>query len=140
MARLTRRSPALDKAAMRLSGMRSLRGQPEFGYGLSLSEYETRVQTLRVKLAGYNELLATLDEKAEEITELERELNTYSEKMLMSVAAHYGKTSLQYVQAGGKIRKSGKRSPAKAKPMTTVVAPSEEKAKTNGKGVKVSMN
>ncbi|WP_445631594.1 hypothetical protein [Nostoc sp. DSM 114167] len=36
---------------------------------------------------------------------IEEELRGYSEKMLMSVATHYGKDSLQYIQAGGKPRK-----------------------------------
>jgi hypothetical protein len=59
--------------------------------------------------------------------------------MLMSVVTHYGKNSLQYVQAGGKTRKSNK-ALANAAPMTTIIAPSAEKAKTNGKGVKAVMN
>jgi hypothetical protein len=59
--------------------------------------------------------------------------------MLMSVVTHYGKNSLQYVQAEGKTRKSNK-AVANAAPMTTIIAPSAETAKTNGKEVKVAMN
>jgi hypothetical protein len=139
MPRLKRISTALDKAALRLSGMRSINKTLEFGNGLSLSEYETRTQALRTRLSGYNKLLATVDEEAKQIKLLEKELNAYSEKMLMSVVTHYGKNSLQYVQAGGKTRKS-KKTVANAAPTTTIVAPSAEKAKTNGKGVKVAMN
>ncbi|MBD2194134.1 MULTISPECIES: hypothetical protein [Calothrix] len=43
------------------------------------------------------------------IAEIEEDLSTYSEKMLMSVATNYGKYSAEYAQAGGKPRKSSSR-------------------------------
>jgi hypothetical protein len=99
----------LDKATLRISGMRSISETLEFGDGLSLAEYERRIQTLQMKLSSYNTMLSTLDEAVGQIELLEQELRSYSEKMLMSVATRYGKNSLQYMQAGGKPRKSSKR-------------------------------
>lgn len=109
MARLKRSSPTLEKALRRVAGMRSISPTLEFGDGLSLTEYDSRIQTLQTQLSNYNTLLSTLDEMAGRLSLIEAELRSYSEKMLMSVATRYGKDSLEYVQAGGKQRKSSRR-------------------------------
>ncbi|MEH2378306.1 MAG: hypothetical protein V7K27_05280 [Nostoc sp.] len=109
MARLKRSSTALDKGTRRIAGMRSISETLEFGNGLSLVEYEKRIQTLQAKLSSYNTMLSSVDEAMGQIELLEQDLISYSEKMLMSVRTHYGKNSLQYMQAGGKPRQSHKR-------------------------------
>ena len=143
MARLKRNSTVLDKATLRISGMRSISETLEFGDSLNLAEYEKRIQTLQTKLSSYNTMLSTLDEAVGQIELLEQDLRSYSEKMLMSVATRYGKNSLQYMQAGGKPRKSSKRSVGntalKTAPTTTIAAvmtPNTDKATTNGDGTK----
>jgi flagellar capping protein FliD len=147
MARLKRSSTGLEQAIRRLAGMRSISETLEFGDGLGLAEYDARIQALQTQLSSYNTMLSGLDEMTGQIALMEQELRSYSEKMLMSVAARYGKDSLQYVQAGGKQRKASKRSPVNATPTTklaatveTVIAPSAEKAKTNGKGTKATVH
>lgn len=147
MARLKRSSSSLEQATRRLAGMRSISETLEFGNGLSLAEYDARIEALQTRLSSYNTMLSTLDEIAGQIELMEKELRSYSEKMLMGVATRYGKDSLQYMQAGGRQRKSSKRPVAHAAPMTkptatveTVTAPSTEKAKTNGNGMKASVN
>ncbi|MEH2003904.1 hypothetical protein [Nostoc sp.] len=105
MARLKRSSPTLEKALRRIAGMRSISSTLEFGNGLSLTNYDSHIQTLQTQLSTYNTLLSSIDEMAGRLSLIEEELRGYSEKMLMSVAARYGKDSLQYVQAGGKQRK-----------------------------------
>jgi hypothetical protein len=140
MPRQKRNSPALAKATQRIAGIRSIASPLILGNGLSLIEYELQIQTLQSRLAAYNSLLFNLDESARQIEHLEQELNAYSERMLMSVATSYGKTSPQYLQAGGKPRKPGKKrasreAPAPA-PITTIISPSPAKAQTNGKGSK----
>ncbi|MEH2454257.1 hypothetical protein [Nostoc sp.] len=106
MARLKRSSPTLEKALRRIAGMRSISSTLEFGNGLSLTDYDSRILTLQTQLSTYNTLLSTLDEMTGRLSLTEEELRGYSEKMLMSVATRYGKDSLQYVQAGGKQRKN----------------------------------
>ncbi|MEH1908037.1 MAG: hypothetical protein V7L05_20850 [Nostoc sp.] len=118
MARLKRSSTALDKGTRRIAGMRSISETLEFGNGLSLVEYERRIQTLQTKLSSYNTMLSSVDEAMGQIELLEQDLISYSEKMLMSVRTHYGKNSLQYMQAGGKPRQSHKR-PALNAALTT---------------------
>lgn len=106
MARLKRSSPTLQKALRRLAGMRSISPTLDFGNGLNLTDYDSRIQTLQTQLSTYNTLLSTLDEMAGRLSLIEAELRSYSEKMLMSVATRYGKDSLEYIQAGGKQRKN----------------------------------
>ncbi|MDZ8070516.1 MAG: hypothetical protein RMY64_33725 [Nostoc sp. DedQUE08] len=105
MARLKRSSRTLENALRRIAGMRSISPTLEFGNGLNLTDYDSRIQNLQTQLSTYNTLLSTLDEMAGRLSLIEEELRGYSEKMLMSVATDYGKDSLQYIQAGGKPRK-----------------------------------
>jgi hypothetical protein len=139
MARLKRGSTILDKAARRIAGMRSISETLEFGDGLSLTEYEKRIQTLQTKLSSYNTMLSTLDEAIGQIQLLEQDLSIYSERMLMSVKTRYGKNSLQYVQAGGKLRQQNKRTSTTA-PTTTMMALNVENSTMNGKSTKTTVN
>ncbi|MBD2169602.1 hypothetical protein H6G04_35200 [Calothrix membranacea FACHB-236] len=109
MARQKRGSPTLEKALRRIAGMRWISPTLDFGKGLNLTEYDSHIQSLQTELSNYNNLLSTLDEMADRIAQMEEELSSYSEKMLMSVATNYGKDSVQYTQAGGKVRKSSSR-------------------------------
>lgn len=109
MARLKRSSPTLEKALRRNAGMRSISPTLDFGSGLNLTDYDSRIQILQTQLSTYNTLLSTLDEMAGRLSLTEKELTGYSEKMLMSVATRYGRDSLQYVQAGGKQRNNSSR-------------------------------
>jgi hypothetical protein len=145
MPRPTRSSVVANNAALRLSNLRSIHANLQFDKSLNLAEYEARIQALRSRLANYNSLLMTIDHEAEQIALQEKDLRAYSEKMLMSVVTHYGKDSLEYIQAGGKPRKS-KRTQVNAEALASsvsdpqeVAVPSAEKAKTNG-GVKAGVN
>jgi hypothetical protein len=138
MARLKRSSPVLEKAARRMAGMRSISDTLEFGDGLSLAEYNVRLQTLQTQLSSYNTMLSGLDEMKGRIALLEQELGSYSERMLMSVASRYGKDSLQYMQAGGKPRKRTVRQSSSAI-STPTIAPVTS-SQMNGNGTKTMVN
>jgi hypothetical protein len=114
MARSKRKSPVLDKATLRIAGLKMMAEPIEMGNGLTLSEYELKVQTLQESLSNYNHLLTTIDQAADTIAEQELDLRQYSEKVLLNAGAKYGKDSVQYMQAGGTIRKTTKRSSPKA--------------------------
>lgn len=136
MARLKRSSKVIDKAMRRMAGIRSIDDTLEFGNGLSLKGYDARIQILQAELSHYNTMLSALDELAGHVTLLEQDLSSYSEKMLMSVATRYGKNSLQYVQAGGRLRKRATRPTS-----TTAIAPvvvSNTSASSNGTKAAVS--
>ncbi|MBD2169567.1 hypothetical protein H6G04_35005 [Calothrix membranacea FACHB-236] len=143
MTRLKRSSKALEKAARRMSGMRSISETLDFGEGLSLAEYGRRIQTLQMKLSDYNKMLSSLDEAMGEIALLEEDLSNYSEKMLVTVGTRYGKKSFQYMQAGGKLRQSRKRAVNGVSTMalsSTEIAPNIEPVNTNGKSNKTVAN
>ncbi|NJL37384.1 MAG: hypothetical protein HC899_12025 [Leptolyngbyaceae cyanobacterium SM1_4_3] len=136
MARLKRSSPVLDKALRRMAGMRSLHHKLKLANGLNLTEYDARIQALQTKLLNYNTMLSQLDEVAGQIALLEQDLSNYSEKMLLGVAAQYGKSSLEYMQAGGKPRKRSARATS-----TTEVAPEATTNVTlNGNGTSAIVN
>ncbi len=135
MSRLKRNSKWLAQAIQRIAGMKSIAENLAFGDELSVAEYETQMKALQTKLATYNTRLAELDEMAAEITLQEQELRNYSEKMLLAVAARYGKDSLPYMQAGGTIRKPGKRSSQPPAPPAASPIPSLVPAQTNGHSV-----
>jgi hypothetical protein len=134
MARQKRSSPTLEKALRRIAGMRWISPKLDFGKSLNLTEYDSRIQILQTELTKYNNLLTTLDATADRISQIEAELSSYSEKMLMSVATNYGRNSVQYIQAGGKPRKSSprrsKKSSDSASESTVVMAVNG--AKNNG--------
>ena len=141
MARLKRGSSVLEKGMRRLAGMRSIHDPLEFGSGLSLAEYDVRLQALQGQLASYNTMLSTLDEMAGTVKQMEQELCSYSEKMLMGVVTRYGKDSLQYVQAGGKLRKRTTRQSTIVMPTATTIAPAAvPSVETNGNGTKVTVS
>ncbi len=121
MARLKRTSPALDKATNRLSGLRTISETLDFGNGITVADYDDRIQALRTHIANHNQLLTQLDASTLQMTLLEKDLQNYSEKVLINAAARYGKDSTQYMQAGGTLRKPGskKRTPKPAAPVTS---------------------
>ncbi|MCC5614121.1 hypothetical protein LC605_03315 [Nostoc sp. CHAB 5836] len=137
MARLKRSSPTLEKALRRIAGMRSISPTLEFGNGLSLTDYDGHIQTLQTQLSTYNTLLSSLDEMAGRLSLIEEELRSYSEKMLMSVVTHYGKDSLEYIQAGGKPRKKLLRRSSNTQSPSESTATTLNSANNNGKETSV---
>ena len=121
MARLKRTSPALDKATMRISGMRSIDETLDLGNGLSLTMYEAHFKALQMELLDYNTMLTSIDAIGVAVKEKEATLRDYSERMLMGVTSRYGRGSLEYLQAGGKVRKA----PAKRSAEVKAIAPAE---------------
>ncbi|MCC5629991.1 hypothetical protein [Nostoc sphaeroides] len=140
MARLKRSSPDLEKALRRIAGMRSISPTLEFGNGLNLTNYDSHIQNLQTQLSTYNTLLSTIDEMAGRLSLIEKELRGYSEKMLMSVATHYGKDSLQYIQAGGKPRKKLSRRSSNTQSPSESTATILNGANNNGKQEQLTVN
>ena len=137
MARLKRSSLTLENALRRIAGMRSISPTLEFGNGLNLTDYDSRIQNLQTQLSTYNTFLSSIDEMAGRLSLIEEELRGYSEKMLMSVATHYGKDSLQYIQAGGKSRKKLSRRSSNTQSPSESTATILNGANNNGKETSV---
>ncbi|MDZ7960517.1 MAG: hypothetical protein RMY34_21985 [Aulosira sp. DedQUE10] len=108
MAQRKRNSPALTKAERRIEGIQMINPELDFGNGFSIPGYNSKILEIREKLAAYNQARAIVDKTQNALQEAERELNSYSEQMLLSVASNYGKNSDEYGMAGG-TRKSNRK-------------------------------
>lgn len=113
MTQRKRNSIALNKAERRIEGMQTINSQLDFSNGFSIATYNTKVIELREKLAAYNQAQTIVDKTHNALIEAERELNTYTEQMLLNVASRYGKNSDEYEMAGGTRRSDRK----KARPL-----------------------
>ncbi len=109
MTQRKRNSMSLTKAERRIEGMQTINPQLDFSNGFSIATYNTKVIELREKLAAYNQAQTIADKTHNALIEAERELNTYSEQMLLNVASHYGKNSDEYEMAGGTRRSDRKK-------------------------------
>ena len=109
MTQRKRNSIALTKAERRIEGMQTINSELDFSNGFSIATYNTRVIELREKLAAYNQAQTIVDKTHNALIEAEREMNTYSEQMLLNVASRYGKNSDEYEMAGGTRRSDRKK-------------------------------
>ena len=110
MTQRKRNSISLTKAERRIEGMQTINPQLDFSNGFSIATYNTKVIDLREKLAAYNQAQTIVDKTHNALIEAERQLNTYSEQMLLNVASRYGKNSDEYEMAGG-TRRSDRKKP-----------------------------
>lgn len=110
MARTKKTSPTLEKASMRLLGLNSIDPSLDFGNGISTGFYMSKINMAKSMLDLYNTMLSQIDEKLNQFTALEKELQDINEQVLLSVAARYGKNSNEYEKAGG-VRKSERKRP-----------------------------
>lgn len=105
MPRQKRTSRVLEKAEIRISGLKAVDPTMDFGDSRSLIEMGSQMRRLRDQLESYNRALAEVDSSKKEIDELEKSLADLSDRMLIGVAFKYGKDSREYEKAGG-MRKS----------------------------------
>ncbi|MFN6560580.1 MAG: hypothetical protein RMY28_012305 [Nostoc sp. ChiSLP01] len=122
MTQRKRNSIALTKAERRIEGMQTINSELNFGNEFSIATYNAKVIELREKLAAYNQAQTIVHKTLNALVEAERELNTYSEQMLLNVASRYGKNSDEYEMAGG-TRRSNRR---KARPAVNQTVKSAE--------------
>ncbi|MFN6562930.1 MAG: hypothetical protein RMY28_024495 [Nostoc sp. ChiSLP01] len=113
MLRKRQVSRVLEKAELRAAGLKEIDPNLDFGNGYSLKNLTELIEKLRSKIDEYNKLLELIDAMAIQIKESEKKLNEMSQRMLLGVAAKYGKDSCEYMMAGGvrtsdRIRKSRK--------------------------------
>jgi hypothetical protein len=128
MARIKRTSGTLLKAEKREAGLRTIESKLEFSPEVSLKGYSALIQTLRTQVSEYNSVLATADHLAREVKATEKALSAYSEKMLLNVAAFYGKDSREYGKAGGVPTSERKKVSRRSKAAKPVLQPESERA------------
>ncbi|MBE9113021.1 hypothetical protein IQ273_26915 [Nodosilinea sp. LEGE 07298] len=112
MPRKKRSSPVLDRGERRAAALKSLSHTLNLGDGLTLENYLLRLDLLRSQLETYNESLSFVDRALSTVRDTEKEIRELSERMLIAVAARYGKDSYEYEMAGG-IRKRDRKRPVR---------------------------
>jgi hypothetical protein len=108
MPRPKRNSQIIEKAQRRLEALQSIEPDLDFGNNLSITIYAEQIEQTRRAIAHYNTLLSTVDEAQAVVEALEKQVSTLSTRLLKNVGARYGEDSLEYMKAGGKIRRSRK--------------------------------
>lgn len=101
MARRRRKSSALEKALTRADNLRAISPTLDLGPGLTLAEFEQKINGVRTKQENYNTTLAMLDDLLNDLQADEKVLDDLNARMLAGVGARWGKNSTQYEQAGG---------------------------------------
>ncbi|BBD60104.1 hypothetical protein NIES2109_28990 [Nostoc sp. HK-01] len=103
---LKKRTPrVLEKAELRVSGLKAIDPNMDFGDERNLQNMTQLIEQYRSKIDAYNTALAVIDSSKMEMKELEKKLGALNEKMLIGVAFKYGNDSAEYEMAGG-VRKS----------------------------------
>jgi len=113
MSRRKRSSPIIEKADRRAASLKSISDTLDLGNSLTLETYVTEIQSLREKLNRYNTLLSSVDEAYNDVITSEKSLADLTERMLVGVAAKYGKNGNEYEMAGGKRKTERKKSKLK---------------------------
>jgi hypothetical protein len=103
----TRGSSALEKAQRRLALLKSINAHLDLGHGFTIETYTQLIETTRATLEAHNTLVSNLDESRKTVTQMDKALSEFSERMLSGVATIYGRSSIEYAKAGGSRRKPG---------------------------------
>ncbi|MEH2377161.1 hypothetical protein [Nostoc sp.] len=101
MSRRKRTSRILEKAELRSTGLKSIVPSIKFDDNYNIEKLLESIEQLRTKINVYNSALSVIDSSKTEIDEMEKNLSSLSEKMLMVVAIKYGKNSREYEMGGG---------------------------------------
>ena len=114
MARKKRGSKVYDKALIRKAALASIDPALDLGNGLTIVAYEAKIGATKGTMDAYNTVLSQSDEKQNLLTDSEKELRNWNERMLAGVASKYGKDSNEYEKAGG-VKKSLRKHPVSKK-------------------------
>jgi uncharacterized protein YukE len=106
-------SKTIEKAKIRISGMKSLEPTLDMGNGLSVEAYLAAIQETEQKIETYNTAISAIGQLSSAAEKAEKDLAALSERMLSTVAGRYGRTSDEYAMAGGTKRTSRRRAPKK---------------------------
>lgn len=107
-------SKTVEAARVRLAGLKSIDPALDLGNGVTAAIYESKIVGTETDLSKYNTTLSQADEDQNKFEMSEKDLKDYHERILLAVAAKYGKDSNEYEKAGG-TKKSEKKKPTKDK-------------------------
>ncbi len=114
MARAKKTSTVVQKAQLRISGLKSINPKLDLGNGLDLATFEKKIGEVERLLQAYNKLLSDADAAKNIFEEAEKALGELNLRFLAAVKAVYGPNSNEYEKAGG-IRSSDRKKPTRDK-------------------------
>jgi hypothetical protein len=120
MSRQKRNSQAIEKAQRRLESLESIELELDFGHGISAPMLRQKLEQARQAMSHYNTLLSKVDEAQKEVEAIEQATADLSTRLLKSVAARYGTTSVEYMKAGGKPRATSRKPTSTSTPSPSV--------------------
>ncbi len=112
----------LEKAQTRLAALKSINTALDLGNGLTVKAYSQMIEEARQKLETYNTALSVVDQSYAAVTDAEKTIAEWTERMLIAVAYQYGKNSDEYQMAGGTRRSDRKRPKRREVPNSRDVA------------------
>ncbi|ACC84331.1 methyl-accepting chemotaxis protein [Nostoc punctiforme] len=120
----------LEKAELRVAGLKAIDPSMDFGDARNLQNMTQLIEQYRSKIDAYNTALAVINSSRTEMEELDKALSDITEKMLIGVAFKYGKDSREYEMASA-VRKSDRIRKSRATRLrTTPKELASENAKT----------
>jgi hypothetical protein len=108
MIRGKQKSDVITEAQRRLTGMKSIDENLDFGNGCSTVNIQAKINESNSKLTLYNKLLAQAAAAINDFERSEKELAQLSKKVLLGAALRYDKDSNEYEMVGG-IRPSDRK-------------------------------
>ncbi|MEY4926752.1 MAG: hypothetical protein RI894_1188 [Bacteroidota bacterium] len=103
-------------ATVRLAALKSIDPTADYGGDLTIVKYEAQIVDLTATVSSYNTLLSQVDQIYNLMLVKDEALRDTSERMLLAVAAKYGKNSSEYEMAGGTRKSEHKKAKAKTPP------------------------
>jgi hypothetical protein len=115
MAKARTSSTIIDKAFVRVQGMRAISPTLDLGSGLSVVAIEAAINDTRAKLDACIRHLSKFEELQAAFEDAEKHLNELTTRILNGAASKYGRDSIEYAQVGGTRSRDIKRSPRRPK-------------------------
>jgi hypothetical protein len=119
MPRRKRTSQAIANAQSRMAAIQAIDPTLNLGQGISVTEFNLKIEAARQALEDYNKALSVIDQVGNDFTTLERSLTDLSNRMLSGVATVYGKSSSQYKMVYGSKRSRKRPAEATETPTST---------------------
>ncbi len=112
MARRKRTSSVVEQARERAKNLGAISPTLDLGNGDTVATFAAKIDAVQSQLDAYNDLLTQADTALNDLTTAEETLSEESNRVLLGVAAKYGKNSNEYEAAGG-VRTSERKKPVR---------------------------
>ena len=112
MARLKRKSAALETARRRIAGLKQILPKPDFGSVMTEEAYQAEIDGYSTELDAYNGEVAALDDKTNRLDVREQRLADFNQRILAAVKMQFGPDSSEVELVGG-VRRSDRKKPAR---------------------------